>query len=129
MEMMHMISGLLQKAKIYCMTYEDILPLAKKGDFIYFDPPYPTIDGNMSFRHYTKERFDELDQEKLWSLANQLRRIGCRILISNANTRKIKNLYKGWNIEKIEVVRYITCKKKKHRLVELLITNYTVSSK
>lgn len=127
--MMYIISELLQKAVIYCMSYENILPLARKGDFIYLDPPYPSISTKPNFRHYTKERFDESDQEKLWFLAEQLKRIGCKVLISNANTKKIRHLYKEWNIEKIEVVRYITCKKKKHTLNELLITNYTVNLK
>jgi len=118
------ISESLKKAKLRPWSYEKALRLAKKGDFIYLDPPYPPLNGTSYFTHYTRERFYEEDQVSLSKTAGQVAKLGCLVMISNADTPTIRKLYKHWNINKLHVTRWITCKAQKHKVDELVITNY-----
>jgi DNA adenine methylase len=96
----------------------------RKGDFVYLDPPYPPLNGTSFFTHYTKERFGESEQSKASKIANRISRLGCRVMISNADIPLIRRLYKNWNVSKIPVTRWITCKSLRHKVNELVITNY-----
>ena len=118
------LSSILRKVKLQCFSYEKIFNVAKKEDFIYLDPPYPPLNGSSYFSHYTKERFFSDDQKELAIFAEKLSNKGCNILISNADTEEIRRLYLKWYRKSIDVVRYITCKSKRHRVKELVITNY-----
>lgn len=118
------ISKSLKKARLRTCSYEKALSAAKKGDFIYLDPPYPPLNGTSYFTHYTRERFYEEDQVKLSKTARRLAKLGCLVMISNADTPIIRKLYKHWNINKLHVTRWITCKAQKHKVDELVITNY-----
>jgi len=45
--------------------------------------------------------------------------------MSNANTSLIRSLYKNFIIKEVSVVRYVTSKKIKHKVSELIIKNYS----
>lgn len=124
LDQLESISCILKNAMLTTSSYEEILKDAKKDEFIYLDPPYPPLNGTAYFTHYTKERFGEDDQLKLFKTANKLIKRNCLVMISNADTLDIRNLYKNWNIYSIPVTRWITCKTKKHKVNELVITNY-----
>jgi DNA adenine methylase len=118
------ISQSLKRTRLRRCSYEKVLRTAKKGDFIYLDPPYPPLNGTSNFTHYTKERFYEEDQVKLAESACRLAKLGCLLMISNADTPVIRKLYERWNIARLHVTRWITCKAQKHKVDELVITNY-----
>lgn len=124
LEHLKIISTKLKKAKIITSSYENIIIDAKKDDFIYLDPPYPPLNGTSYFTHYTKERFGEIEQITVADTANKLSDMNCRVMISNADIPLIQNLYKSWHIRKLPVTRWITCKAKRHKVNELVITNY-----
>jgi DNA adenine methylase len=126
LEYFYNLSQILKKVRLGCFSYEKIENLVKKGDFIYLDPPYPPLNGSSYFSHYTKERFFSNDQKKLAIFAEKLSNRGCNILISNADTKEIRNLYFKWYKESIDVIRFISCKSKRHKVKELVITNYKV---
>jgi DNA adenine methylase len=119
-----LLSKQLRKSKLYSFSYENIVSKAKRGDFVYLDPPYPPLNGTSYFTHYTKERFLEEDQKKLFIFAEFLRKKGCYVLISNADTNIIRNFYSDWYINEINVTRFITCKSRRYKVKELFITNY-----
>jgi DNA adenine methylase len=118
------VSVSLRRAKLYSGSYEKILKNVRKGDFVYLDPPYPPLNGTSFFTHYTKERFGEYEQSNVLEVANRISRLGCRVMISNADIPLIHNFYKDWNISAIPVTRWITCKSSRHKVNELVITNY-----
>jgi DNA adenine methylase len=68
------------------------------------------------------------DQKRLTEIVFDLDARGCLIMMSNADTELIKNLYKRFNVVSLPFTRYITCKEKKHQVRELIITNYEVMS-
>ena len=115
----------LANAKLLTVSFENILGSIKSNDFIYLDPPYPPLNGTSYFTHYTKERFGEDDQKRLASFVYKLDEIGAKFMMSNADIPLIRSLYSKFNLIDISVTRWITCKAKKHRVSELVITNYT----
>ena len=102
-------SQLLKHTKIKNADFESVLKYAKRGDFIYFDPPYYPLAKGSDFTSYTKENFLEKEQKKLADIFEQLDRRGCLLMLSNSNTKFIRNLYKKWHITKVNAKRFINC--------------------
>ena len=96
-----------------------------KGDLIYLDPPYPPLNGTAYFTHYTASRFGDSDHEKVAAICKELDRGKCLLLVSNADTPKIRQLYRQFNCNSVEVTRFVTCKSK-HMARELITANYEI---
>ena len=116
-----------EKIKISCRDFESILNDAKKGDFVYFDPPYQPVSDTANFTSYTHRDFTEDDLKRLDDLANQLNSKGCYVLLSNSNTKIVKKMFssKKWKVKEIAVNRAINSNSQKrtgHK--EVLIKNY-----
>ena len=120
------IGTILQNSRITSGPFEAVLGDARAGDFVYLDPPYPPLNGTSYFTHYTSDKFTSEDHERVAEVARTLCDRGCRVMISNARTRTIERLYHGFNLHAIDVTRYITCKKVKHKVQEVVITSYDV---
>jgi DNA adenine methylase len=123
------ISRLLRHVQIRKCSFRRAVQSAGDKDLVYLDPPYPPINGTSYFTHYTKERFSDDDQTQVASVACELDSRGCFVVITNADTPLIRSLYRGWNLFKIDRPRWITSSKRKHRVGELIITNYAIFSK
>jgi DNA adenine methylase len=118
------ISKLLQKVKILNGSFEDCLKYAKRGGFIYFDPPYYPLKKS-SFTTYTKENFLEKEQGKLKDMFAKLDKKKCQIMLSNSDTIFIKDLYKDYNISFVSATRMINCDgKSRGKINEVVVTNY-----
>ena len=105
------------------VDFEEAVKSAKKGDFIYFDPPYDS-DKNI-FTSYTNEGFGKEEQERLANVFKELDKRGCYVMLSNHNTKLINELYKDYNIHIIEAKRNINSNgKKRGKVEEVIITNY-----
>lgn len=118
------LSNVLEGVDFKVGDFIDALKTAAPGDFIYFDPPYPPLNETAYFTHYTKEKFNPIDQENLACVAINLNGIGCKVMISNADTPEIRMLYRGWSIKQLGVTRYVTCKRERRAVQELIIKNY-----
>lgn len=99
----------LQNATILNEDFEFVRDLAKKGDFVYFDPPYFPLNSTSNFTSYT-QNFLESDQMRLYALFCDLNSRGVKLLQSNSSTDFIKNLYKNFQIQAIQAKRAINCK-------------------
>ena len=116
-----------EKIKISCRDFESILKDTKKGDFVYFDPPYQPVSDTANFTSYTHRDFTEDDLQRLADLANQLNSKGAHVLLSNSNTKIVKKIFssKKWKVKEIAVNRAINSNSQKrtgHK--EILIKNY-----
>jgi len=123
-------SACLDNAILTAGSFRDIIPEVCAGDFVYLDPPYPPLNDTAYFSHYTKDRFDKDDQKEVAEFAGKLADKGANVLISNADTAKIRELYSDskWKLEELSVTRVISCKAKRTKVKELLIFNYTPES-
>ncbi len=118
-------SKILKKSKIEHTGFEQVLKNARKGDFIYFDPPYYPLNISSNFTTYTKESFLEKEQEKLVKTFKKLDARGCILMLSNSDTPFICNLYKEWNITRVKAKRFINCiGSKRGDVSEVVVRNY-----
>ncbi|PSF37605.1 DNA methyltransferase [Aphanothece hegewaldii CCALA 016] len=105
--------------------FEKALSTAKKGDFIYLDPPYDPISDTSSFTGYDVNGFDREEQERLKLVVDKLHVKGCKFLLSNAYTEFIIDLYKNYKQIKISAVRAINSNAdKRGKVDEILVKNY-----
>lgn len=118
------ISASLAKARLTACDYERALSKAEQDDFVYLDPPYPPLNGTANFTHYTADRFDSDNQLRLSAAVKQLSKRGVRFLMTNADLPQIRELYRPFHVAEISVTRYVSCKGARHRVGELVITNY-----
>ena len=121
---LRMLAARLNRARVSVASFEQTADTAMEGDFVYLDPPYPPLNGSSYFAHYTKDRFDFADQSNVAEAANHMSDRGCRVMVSNADMPIIRRLYKGWRIRPIEVTRFVSCKAVRHKVDELIMTNY-----
>ena len=110
--------------KMLNTDFEEAVKEAKKGDFIYFDPPYDS-DDEKTFNSYTEEGFGKEQQIRLANVFKDLSNRGCYVMLSNHNTKLINELYEDFNIHVITAKRNINSKGTKRGAVEeVIITNY-----
>lgn len=98
---------------------------AKKGDFVYFDPPYDSFEDKKSFTSYTKYNFSKEDQKRLSEVFKELANKGVYVMLSNHNTKYINELYEGFNINIVSAKRMISADSSgRGNVEEVIITNY-----
>ena len=109
--------------KILCVDFEDAVKSTKKGDFVYFDPPYDS--DTSTFNSYTEDGFGKEEQRRLAKVFKELDAKGVYVMLSNHNTSLVNELYKDYHIHLIEAKRSINANgKKRGKVEEVIITNY-----
>lgn len=113
----------INDVKILCVDFEEAVSTAKKGDFVYFDPPYDS--DTQTFNSYTETGFDKDEQRRLAKVFKELDSRGVYVMLSNHNTVLVNELYENYNIHIIEAKRAINANgKKRGKIEEVIITNY-----
>ena len=111
------------KIDILSTDFEEAVKTAKKGDFVYFDPPYDSETS--TFNSYTEDGFGKEEQIRLSNIFKELDKRGCYVMLSNHNTKLINELYKDYNIHVIKAKRNINSNgNKRGKVEEVIITNY-----
>jgi len=114
------------QVKILNTDFGEAVQSARKGDFIYFDPPYDPISDTASFTGYNINGFDQKQQERLKKTVDDLTHRGCKILLSNACTDFIRDLYGDeYTVDIVSASRAINSNTlKRGKIDEVLIRNY-----
>jgi DNA adenine methylase len=105
---------------------------AKRGDFVYFDPPYDPVSETASFTGYDVNGFNRNEQERLKKVFDDLTVKGCKVMMSNSCTDFILDLYKHYQdtTKKVRATRSINSNALKRGMVdELLVLNYESQDK
>jgi len=127
-ENLRKVSKALKNVEIKNQDYKAVLKKAKKGDFIYFDPPYYPVSKTSSFTSYTNKAFLEKEQVELRNTFDELNKKRCFLMLSNSDTPFINKIYsgiKGVRITKVDASRAINSKVSgRGKITEVLITNY-----
>ncbi|MEK6867088.1 MAG: DNA adenine methylase [Thermoproteota archaeon] len=123
------VSHILQSSRISikCRDFEAVLRDAKKGDLVYFDPPYQPVSATANFTSYTTKDFTYDDLTRLAELCLKLDSRGCKVLLSNSDSKEVADIFakNPWKITRIEANRSINSNSKKRTgHFELLIKNY-----
>ncbi|NQZ65817.1 MAG: Dam family site-specific DNA-(adenine-N6)-methyltransferase [Mycoplasmatales bacterium] len=105
--------------------FSESLKDIKRGDFVYFDPPYDYKKDEKGFDAYQEGGFGISGQIELSILCKKLHEMGVKFMVSNHNTKLIQELYKGFKFKKFYVNRLIGGKGSSRKPAEeVLITNY-----
>lgn len=104
-------SAALQDADLWLADFRGALFKARKSDFVYLDPPYVPVSKTSNFTSYTKEGFGELEQGELAAVARTLDSRKVHLLLSNAGSQKVVDLYPSsvFKIEEVAMRRNINC--------------------
>lgn len=129
-EVLRADSKFLKKSTIKILKgdFEKSVKSAKKGDFIYLDPPYaPLVEDTHSFVGYTLNGFGYDEQLRLRDLFVKLDKKGCYVMLSNSSSKIIHELYKDY-VDTTEIVgatRMVNSKASgRGKVDEVLIMNY-----
>lgn len=92
---------------------------------VYCDPPYIPLNATSNFTDYSSDGFNDDDQVRLKNLAVELRNKGARVIISNHDVERARELYSDASkIISIDVSRSISAKKDSRGKVKELIVVY-----
>ena len=118
-------SELLKNTEIKCADFSEILTKVKKGDFVYFDPPYVPLNETSSFTSYTKDGFDMDMQFKLRDVCDELDSMGVMFMLSNSDTKFVNELYSNYEIKKVFASRAVNANAEgRGKITEVLVRNY-----
>jgi DNA adenine methylase len=107
------------KGRIYNKDYKDILKRAKPGDFCFIDPPY-IEKHSYDFNYNLDEKLDDAFLLDLRAELDELNRRGVKWIMTQANTKEIKTLFKDYKVSSFRVYR----NKAKLYKKELIIKNF-----
>ena len=118
-------SAALRGADLRNDSYEHVLEAARRGDFVYFDPPYHPVSATANFTSYTAGAFTADDQRKLAGVFRTLASRGCKVMLSNSDTPLIHELYDDFHVEIVAAPRLVNRDASKRGPVnEVLVRNY-----
>ncbi|WP_211232566.1 DNA adenine methylase [Oleidesulfovibrio alaskensis] len=120
------VSSYLSKnnVEIFNSDFEEVLASAGRGDFVYLDPPYDPVSSSANFTGYAKGGFDRSEQERLKAVCDALNKKGTKFLLSNSDTRFIKELYRDYEVIPVKAKRAINSRAdSRGDVAELLIKN------
>ncbi len=105
----------LQCVELMSSDFAQPLRFARKGDFVYIDPPYQPLSRTANFTAYTSRGFDWPEQERLAKWIGRLAARGCYVLINNVDTPEVCELYRAvfeqrgqpFQMQSFETMRFI----------------------
>lgn len=105
--------------------FEEVLnKYAKKGDFVYLDPPYPSVGMYSDFKRYTKVFFNEKEHLRLAETVKKLDHEGCKFILSYPSHKFVDQFYAGFGKIDVQAPRFINCRgTKRGNVAEILVTN------
>lgn len=124
------IGALLKRAHAVVVLgdFEVTTEPAKRGDVVYFDPPYvaPAKEGRSSgFVGYSAGGFTLADRKRLGVLLRDLDKRGVRWVLSDVSAPHALAVYGLWNVVEVSVARSVAAKgEKRGRATEVLVSNF-----
>jgi DNA adenine methylase len=113
----------LRSARLYSGDFSALVGLCEGDEFVYLDPPYHTEGSN--FVDYGPVKFDAEAHRRLANVVRTLDERGCAMLVSNADTPYVRELYRGYRVETVQGPRSIAAAgDRRQPAQELLIRNY-----
>jgi DNA adenine methylase len=118
-------SRALRGVQITAADFEAVLETARKGDFVYFDPPYVPLSPTSDFTAYIPGGFGEGEQRKLAKVFGKLARRGVYAMLSNSDTPFVRKLYEDFDIETVYAARSVNSNAaRRGKLPEVVVRTY-----
>jgi DNA adenine methylase len=131
---LHRLAVALQRTRVRLETrlFDEVVAEARRGDFVYLDPPYAPVSRTAAFTAYTAARFGPEEQSRLQRAVIALASRGARVLLSNSVAPQIRDLYEkntdvraaGLTVRTVPARRAINSRASgRGAVLEYLITN------
>jgi DNA adenine methylase len=122
-------SAALRHADLRTVDFEAACADARRGDFVYLDPPFHPLSTTSNFTAYTRHDFGREDQLRLKWLIDDLTARGVSVMLSNSPHPWLVGLYESdrdrYRVERVPARRAINASGAGRGAIdELLVTNY-----
>lgn len=115
------------KAEIKLQSFEKVVNKAQPWDFVYFDPPYDTLNETANFTSYNSSSFGREMQIKLRDVFVELDKKWVKVMLSNHNTAFIREIYKDFKqgFKVVQARRNVNSKASwRGEVEEIVVVNY-----
>jgi len=121
------VAGAIADVTIEEADFRAALAEAEEGDFVYLDPPYLKVSDTSKFNGYTQQRFRDSDLAELAELMDDLTDRGVRWLLSNRDSKEMRELFPECEIVRLTVRRSVAAQNRRDvepaRSPEAIISN------
>ena len=93
---------------------------------MYFDSPYVPESITADFTQYAKDGFGEQDHLRLFYLYRLLSGKHVQCLLSNNDVPFVREMYREWNVDSLDVSRAINRNGSRRNGKEVLVRNYII---
>jgi DNA adenine methylase len=100
-------SAALEDADLAVQDFRATFAEMGAGNFAYIDPPYVPVSATARFTSYTKEDFGSREQEELAAQFATAAGRGVRLMLSNSDTPRVRELYHAFTLLPISARRAI----------------------
>lgn len=120
------VAKALKNARIRRSDFATAIGRARKGDFVFIDPPYTVMHNNNGFVKYNSQLFSWKDQARLATAIKAAGDRGALIMMSNADHDSVKELYRDFGTHQTLSRTSVLAGDPGYRraATELLITNF-----
>ncbi len=118
-------SAALTHATVEVADFSAVADHAKRGDFVYFDPPYVPVSETSYFTSYAVGGFTWDDQRRLADVLRVLSKKRVKVMLSNSDAPQLRALYSEFRIEQVEATRRINSQVAgRGKITEIVVLNY-----
>ena len=118
-------SRVLRSASLAVRDFGEVASHARRGDFVYFDPPYVPLSDTSDFTSYVPGGFGQPEQERLAAVFAELSRAGVQAMQSNSDTPAVRALYARYRIDTVTASRSINSRAThRGKVREVVVRNY-----
>jgi len=119
------VSNALRQVELHQEPFEKVLDRAKRGDLVYFDPPYVPLSETANFVGYAQNGFGVSDQERLAEVFALLAHRGVKVMLSNSDTPWVQEHYKAFRQVKVMAKRLVNTRAdRRGPISELVVLSY-----
>ncbi len=129
-ERLHGVSISLRGITLEVSDFEDIAKKCKRGDAVYFDPPYIPVTATAKFAEYHLKAFDDAEHQRLAHFYRELSARGVSVVLSNSDTPRSRELFGDCLHEFVSARRSInSAPHKRGAISEILVYGGTTTTK
>ena len=122
------VAATLRNVDIEARDFTAATKLIRRGDLVYFDPPYNPVSKTSGFTDYAKGGFGVDAQEKLARTFAVLAQRGAHVILSNSLTPLMKELYKDFPISEVSAKRSVNSRTdRRGEVMEVLVTTFPLA--
>jgi len=122
----------LQNTEIHLGDFEQSFRYVSDYSFVYFDPPYRPLNKTSSFTQYSKDGFNDVEQQRLAAFFEKCDKKNAKLMLSNSDPKNVNPdddffdlLYANYHITRVPAKRMINCDgTKRGEIQEIIVTNY-----